>query len=203
MHARATPLHVTGDRQRAPDDPSTPDPTAERALVERACAGDLRAVETLYSIHVTRIYRWVMIKVRNPDEAEDITGEIFEKMVKALPNYEYRGVPFQSWLYQIASNQIKDHYRRSGSRPSTPIEDMDFADPQAGPEGLTEHRLVLDEVYEAVKKLPEAQRRVIELRFGADRSVRETAEILRKSENNVKVLQHKALDRLKKLLGGH
>ena len=185
----------------APDDSPTPNPAAERALVERACRGDARAVEDLYSVHVNRIFRYVMAKVGNATEAEDITAEIFVKMVEALPRYQQRDVPFQAWLFRIASNQVVDHYRRSGNRQARSLEDLDFADPKTGPDELVEMKRSLAEVFEAVKKLPEAQRRVIELRFGADRSVRETAQILNKSENNVKVLQFKALEKLRKLLG--
>jgi RNA polymerase sigma-70 factor, ECF subfamily len=179
------------------------DPEAERALVERACAGDVRSIDALFELHHRTIYRFVLGRIfGNHDDAEDITSAVFEKMVKALPRYEYRGRPFISWLYQIAVNEANDHGRRKQARPSSPIMDMDVADPHSGPEGLVEQRLMLGDVYEAMQHLPEAQRRVLELRFGADRSVRETAQILNKSENNVKVLQHKALERLKKLLGG-
>ena len=192
---------MIGEHRPVPDDPpTTPDSAAERALVERACSGDRVAIEALYDDHVDRIYRFVLAKVGNQTDAEDITGEVFIRMVEALPRYQWRGVPFQAWLFQIASNQVISHYRRNSSRPSTPIENMDFADPQAGPEGLVEHRLTLADVQTALKKLPEAQRRVIEHRFLSDMSVRETAQVLGKSENNVKVLQHKALARLQKLL---
>jgi RNA polymerase sigma-70 factor (ECF subfamily) len=195
---------VTGDRHPVPDEaPPTPDPAAERALIDRACAGDQFAVGALYDLHVDRIYRFVLFRVGGQhNDAEDITAEVFTRMVEYLPRYRWEGVPFQAWLFKIAANQVVSHYRRPGNRASTPIEDMDFADPHAGPEALVDHRLTLKDVYEATKKLPEAQRRVIELRFGADLSVRETAHALNKSENNVKVLQHKALERLKKLLRG-
>ena len=193
---------MTGQQRPVPDEqPAAPDPAVERPLIDRACKGDRLAIESLYALHVDRIYRFVLFKVRNESDAEDITGDIFVKMVEHLPRYQWQNVPFQAWLYRIAHNQVITHYRRASIRQSTTIDEMDFADPQSGPEGMVEHKLVMAEVFEAAKKLPEAQRRVIELRFGADRSVRETAQILNKSENNVKVLQHKALQRLQKLLG--
>jgi RNA polymerase sigma-70 factor (ECF subfamily) len=193
---------VTGDRRPVPDDTHTPpDPAEERALIERACAGDRFAIGALYDLHNERIYRFILFRVNgNHSDAEDITAEVFIRMVEYLPRYEWKGVPFQAWLFRIAATQVVSHYRRPSNRASTPIEDMDVADPHAGPDALVDHRLTLKDVYEAAKKLPEAQRRVIELRFGSDLSVRETAQILNKSENNVKVLQHKALERLKKLL---
>lgn len=193
---------MTGDRRPVPDDtPTPPDPAEERALIERACAGDRFAIGALYDLHVDRIYRFILFRVNgNHSDAEDITADVFIRMVEYLPRYEWKGVAFQAWLFRIATNQVVSHYRKPGNRAGTPIDDMEVADPHAGPDALVDHRLTLKDVYEAAKKLPEAQRRVIELRFGSDLSVRETAQILNKSENNVKVLQHKALERLKKLL---
>ena len=196
------PLHVTSEPLQVSEGSSTPSPAAERALVERACTGDVRAVETLYDLHVGRIFRYVTAKVGKVTEAEDITAEVFVKRVEALPRDQQRDVPFQAWLFRIASNQVVDHYRRAGNRQARSLEDLDVADPKTGLEDLVEMQRSLAEVFDAVKKLPEAQRRVIELRFGADRSVRETAQILNKSENNVKVLQFKAIEKLRKLLAG-
>lgn len=180
-----------------------PEPPDERALVDRARAGDRIAVGALYDLYVDRIYRFVLVKVGNTSDAEDITAEIFVRMIDAIGRFQWQaGVPFIAWLIRIAGNQVISHYRRTASRgPRTPIDDMEFVDPDAGPERLVVQKVTLEEVYESVKKLPEAQRQVIELRFGAGLSVRETAQALNKNENNVKVLQFKAMERLRKLLG--
>jgi RNA polymerase sigma-70 factor (ECF subfamily) len=192
---------VTGEPRPVPDEaPASLDAAAERALVNRACAGDQRAIETLYELHFDLVYRVVLGTVGNPVDAEDITGEVFIKMYEALPRYQWRGVPFKYWLIQIARNQTTSHFRRGTARPQRPIDDMDFEDTREGPEALVERKLTVSEVAAVVRKLPEAQRQVIELRFFANRSVAETAQVLKKSENNVKVLQHKAIQRLQKLL---
>lgn len=192
------------DRRPVPDDLSAPpEPSDERALVDRARTGDLRAIDALYTLYVDRVYRFAVTRVGSAEDAEDITAEIFVRVVEALPRFQWQpDVPFRAWLFRIANNQVISHYRRAGSRPTRPIADMDFEDTQLGPERLVEQKMSVDDVCEAARKLPEAQRRVFELRFGSDLSVRETAQILNKSENNVKVLQHKALEKLKKLLGG-
>jgi RNA polymerase sigma-70 factor (ECF subfamily) len=193
---------VTGDRRPAPQEQlSAPDPAVERPLIDRACKGDRRAIESLYEIHVDRIYKYVLFRVGHQDDAEDITGEVFVKMVEHLPRYQWRNVPFQAWLFMIAKNQIITYYRRSSARPSRPIDDLDFADPQSDPDALVERQLTVSEIYKAAQKLPEAQRRVIELRFGADLSVRETAQMLNKTENNAKVLQHGVAETEKLLKG--
>jgi RNA polymerase sigma-70 factor (ECF subfamily) len=193
---------VTGQRHPDAEAPAVTDRDAERALVDRARAGDRMAMGALYDLYVEKIYRYVLVRVNgNQSDAEDITAEIFVRMIDALPRFQWQDVPFLAWLFRIAHNQVISHHRRASARPvKAPIEDMDFADPKHGTDWLVEQKLLLEDVYNAAKKLPEAQRRVIELRFGAQLSVRETAQILGKSENNVKVLQFKAIARLQKLL---
>ena len=196
-------LAVIGERQPVPDEPSEPSETVDvRALVDRARDGDRLAIGAIYDLYADRIYRYVLVKVGNQSDAEDITAEIFIRVIEALPRFRWQDVPFLAWIFRIAHNQVVSHYRRSSTRTARSIEDMDFVDPQVGPETLVEQQLTLDDIHTAAKQLPEAQRRVFELRCVMDLSVRETATILNKSENNVKVLQHKALARLQKLLRG-
>lgn len=187
---------------QATDAMTEPDPRREREIVDRARAGDRGAMDALYDLYLDRIYRYVVVRVKNPSDAEDITAEVFVRVIEALPRFQWQDVPFVSWVFRIAHNQVVSHYRRVQARPTqTPIDDIDFVDQQAGPERLVEHQLTMEEVAQAAQKLPEQQRRVIELRFGAGLSVRETAQALGKSENNVKVLQFKAIAKLQKLLG--
>lgn len=194
---------MTSRRGDQTADPMTePDPRREREIVDRARAGDREAMDALYDLYLDRIFRYVLVRVKNPSDAEDITAEVFVRVVEALPRFQWQDVPFVSWVFRIAHNQVVSHYRRVQSRPSqAPIDDIDFVDQEAGPERVVEHLLTMEEVARAAQKLPEQQRRVIELRFGAGLSVRETAQALGKSENNVKVLQFKAIAKLQKLLG--
>jgi RNA polymerase sigma-70 factor (ECF subfamily) len=150
---------------------------------------------------VESIYRYVLVRVRHQEDAEDITAEVFVKVMAALPRFQWRDVPFLAWVYRIAHNQVASHQRRGLSRPvGAAIENLDFVDPGNGPDWLVEQKVTMEEVSAAIKQLPEAQRQVIELRFAAGLSVRETAQALNKNENNVKVLQFKAIERLRKLL---
>ena len=196
---------MTGERRLvAADIPSPPDAAEVRTLVDRAKSGDRVAFGALYDLYAERIYRYILVRVRNPEDAEDITGEVFLNVWSALPRFQWQDVPFLAWVFRISSNQIISHQRRAAARPSrTPIDNLDFVDPQHGPAWLVEQKVTLEEVGVAIKKLPEAQRRVIELRFAGGLSVRETAQALNKSENNVKVLQFKAIERLRKLLPPH
>ena len=108
-------------------------------LVRRAQAGDVAAVGDLYDRHHKAIFRYVQSRVHGKDLAEDLTGEIFTRMVANLPDYRPMGVPFRAWLYRIAHNLVVDHYRKEGGQVLVPL---DHADGLAGEEILTLHLLV-------------------------------------------------------------
>lgn len=193
----------TGERRLvAADLPAPDDHDDERTLVDRARTGDRVAMDGLYSLYFDRVYRFVLVRVGNPSDAEDLTAEIFIRVIEALPRFRWQDVPFHAWVFRIAYNQVVSHYRRGSTRAvRTSIEELDVIDTTEGPEAAVERQLTVAEVYTVVEKLPEAQRQVIMLRFGAGLSVQETAQSLKKSENNVKVLQHKAVAKLQDLLG--
>lgn len=183
-------------------DPLVPDEQEVRAIVDRARAGDRDALGRLYDLYLTPVYRFVLGHVGNVGEAEDITAEVFLRVIEHIRRFEWQDVPFTAWLFRIARNQVISHHRKHGPhRVNGFPENFDVEDGRPGPEWQVEYRLTADEVYRACARLAKAQREVIALRFGAGLSVRETAEALGKSENSVKVLQHKAIARLQKLLG--
>ncbi|MGQ9573307.1 MAG: sigma-70 family RNA polymerase sigma factor [Dehalococcoidia bacterium] len=174
----------------------------ERLLVEGARVGDEKAIADLYNLFFPRVYRYMLVRTGNVGDAEDLTEEVFIRALDALDRFEWRQVPFSAWLFRIAHNAVISHQRRDGARgrltslsPGLPVGTQ-------GPEEVVEARLALDEVMEATRNLPEAQRRVIALRFGAGLSVAETARALGKSEGNVKVIQHKAIVKLREMLVG-
>jgi RNA polymerase sigma-70 factor (ECF subfamily) len=193
---------VIGNRPQPPVEAvEMVEPPDEHALVDRARAGDTSAIEGIYELYVSRIYRYVLAKVGNPSDAEDITAEVFYRVIERISTFEWRDVPFSAWMFRVASNQVITHHRKHGNRiAGTPIEDFNFEDSQPGPDTLVEFSVTMQEVFAACAKLPEMQRQVIALRFASGLSVRETAAALGKTENNVKVLQHKAISKLQKLL---
>src|SRR6185503_2354602 len=123
--------------------------------------------EELYDRHVQRVYGFVSRRVGNRAEAEDITSAVFEQALANLPKFEWRGVPFAAWLIRIAANALADHGRRS-AREGAPPDAM----PDAGETDAIEQRAIL---FQLVDRLPDLQRRVIELRFGEEKSIREVA----------------------------
>jgi RNA polymerase sigma-70 factor (ECF subfamily) len=172
----------------------------EREIVERARSGDKEALGRLYDSYFSRVYRYVLARTGNPAEAEDVTEDIFVRMLGGIGRFEWKQAPFAAWLFRIARNQLVSHLRRNGARRSESQISESMVDD--GPDLLSqvEAKLSFDMVFEASSNLPNAQREVIWLRFGAGLSVGDTARVLGKREGNVKVLQHQAITRLRKLL---
>jgi RNA polymerase sigma-70 factor (ECF subfamily) len=150
----------------------------------------------LYEANFELVYAYVARRVKGRAEVEDLTSEVFRRALSALPGYEPRGAPFSSWLLRIAANAVVDRARRAKRRmPSG----ADLAPEPSEPERLdAEGRARL---FRAVGELPDEQRRVIQLRFGEERPIREIAVALGKSEGAVKQLQLRALAALRKRIG--
>lgn len=154
----------------------------------------------IYERFLPRVYRYVAARVGRPHDAEDVTAEVFVKMIKALHRYENRRVPFGAWLFKLARNEVVSFHRHSGGGPQTVGLEEGAAAFLSDPGEKAEQAALLREVREAMDALPEAQREVVTLRLVADLSVAETARVLDKREGTVKVLHHKALERLQRQL---
>jgi RNA polymerase sigma-70 factor (ECF subfamily) len=173
----------------------------ERKIIEAAQAGDLDAVASLYDNHINQVYRYALARLGNVHDAEDVAEEIFLKMLGGLPNYEWRKVPFAAWLMRIARNEVVSFARRNTRRSGDTELPDDLVDRgNNDPAEAAERVMALEDLRMAVKLLPEAQREVIILRFASGLSVADTAKALGKRENNVKVLQHKGMQRLQVLM---
>jgi RNA polymerase sigma-70 factor (ECF subfamily) len=168
--------------------------SATNAQIE---SGSLPAAEELYREHHEHIFRFIWSRVHEAPLAEDLTGEVFIRMVANLPNYRDRSVPFRAWLYQIARNLIIDHHRKESSVLGL----KDMADQDAvSPEEKVDTTLRLERVQRALEKIDPTQREVVELRFLAELSLEEVAVVLDKSVAAVKALQHRGLAALKTYL---
>lgn len=171
---------------------TTPDGVDEQALVEAARADPARFLE-LYDRHFHRVYAYVLSRAGSRGEAEDVTAEVFHRALANLDKYEWRGIPFAAWLYRIAAHELSDRRRDASRLAGAPASDA-ATDPQL------EAQVAL---FQLVERLPADQRRVIELRFGEGRSVREAAHALGRSEGAIKQLQRRALEHLRRGLEEH
>lgn len=167
----------------------------ERLLVE-AAQKDPRRFAELYDLHFERVYAFIASRVHQRDAAEDLTSEVFQQALANLPRYEWRGVPFAAWLMRIASNAIADRWKRAAREQGDPSPEA-FAEPDTAETGEIERRA---HVFRCVAQLPEVQRRVIELRFAEEKSIREIAREIKKTEGAVKQLQFRALQNLRTLM---
>jgi RNA polymerase sigma-70 factor, ECF subfamily len=165
----------------------------ERLLVERAKV-DADAFGVLYDRHVAGIYRFVYTRLRNAAAAEDVTAEVFVKALRNISRYQARGRPFACWLYRIAGNAVADHFRHE---PVSRELSEGLPDTATQVEAAAIRRLEIEELWRLVERLPRQQRLAMTLRFGEDRSARETAEIMGKSEAAVKLLIYRAVVRLR------
>ena len=183
--------------------PSLPAVSAEleRETVDRARGGDQQALADLYDWYMPRVYRYAVARVGNTTEAEDLTEEVFLKMLGAIGDFRWKDVPFSSWLFRIAHNHVVTHFRRNAQRGGATSEiSEDIVDWRHDLAAAVEDRITLEEVRRATELLPDAQREVIALRFAVGLSIADTARALGKREGNVKALQHKAVARLQKIL---
>ncbi|KKK58010.1 hypothetical protein LCGC14_3048740, partial [marine sediment metagenome] len=125
---------------------------------------------------------------------------VFLRVLDAIGRFQWREAPFSAWLFRIAHNAVISQRRKEGARGrSSPLSEALPVDSQ-GPEEMVANRLALNEVMKAADTLPEAQRRVIGYRFAAGLTVAETARAMGKGEGNVKVIQHKAIAKLREML---
>ena len=173
--------------------------TEERLLVERAIGRDAEAFGQLYDMHVVRVYRHIYYLVNSISEAEDLTAQTFLQAWEAMDRYENRGVPFVSWLLRIAHNLAVSHLRsrREGSQLHDGFVDQDRL---RDPEKVAERQADEERVRHAILKLGNEQRQVIILRFVEDLEYPEVAEITGKSVAAVRVIQHRALCALRKMM---
>src|SRR5579872_6101038 len=172
-----------------------PETTDERLRVEAAQRDPARFAD-LYEENFYRVYAYIARRVGERHQAEDLTADVFREALAGLAKFEYRDVPFVAWLLGIAARTVADHFKRSGREAGNPAEKAEPADP-----AQVERRAML---FQLVERLPEAQFRVIHLRFVEQKSIREIAEELGRSEGAVKQLQLRAIENLRaQMEAGH
>ncbi len=161
---------------------------AERRRIEAAQKDPSRFAE-LYEENFERVYAFVVRRVRDRHDAQDVTSEVFQQALANLPRFEWRGVPFAAWLYRIAANAVVDHLKKSSREVAMPEDAL-----AASEIDRVEERATL---FRSVHRLPADQRRVIVMRFAEGKSIREVAQEIGRSEGAVKQLQWRGLQTLR------
>ena len=166
----------------------------ERELVE-AAKRDPAQFSELYTRNFHAVYAYVSRRAASREETEDVTSEVFHQALANLPRFEWRGVPFAAWLMRIAANRLADRWRLNARETTLPPDD-ELSDRSMGE---MEQRAAL---YHHVDGLPDDQRRVILLRFLEQKSIKEIALELKRSEGAIKQLQFRALAKLRSHMEG-
>ncbi len=161
----------------------------ERLQVEAAQEDPARFAE-LYENNFERVYAYVARRVGNREEAQDVTADVFHQALAGIPRFEWQGLPFVAWLLGIAANVLSDRWQRVAKQQEVVTDDLE----QVGIKDDIEQRAML---YQLVETLPDDQWRVIIRRFVGQKSLREIATELGRSEGAIKQLQLRALQNLR------
>jgi RNA polymerase sigma-70 factor (ECF subfamily) len=167
----------------------------ERLLIEAAQQDPARFAE-LYEQNFDRVYAFIARRVRDRDSAQEITSEVFHQALANLGRFQWRGVPFAAWLLRIAANAISDRWKAGARESDLPDNELE----ERGVERAIERQAMLAKL---VDTLPEDQRLVVLRRFVEQRSIRDIAQELGRSEGAVKQLQFRALQTLKERVRGN
>jgi RNA polymerase sigma-70 factor (ECF subfamily) len=174
------------------------DENQERLRIE-AAQEDPNRFAVLYEENFPRVWAFVIRRVRDRAAAQDVTSDVFHQALANLKRFEWRGVPFAAWLYRIASNAVADHFARQAREAGSGERETENSVPASELEDV-ERRASL---FRFADRLPADQRRVLVMRFGEERSIREIASALGRSEGAVKQLQWRGLQTLRAKLSEH
>jgi RNA polymerase sigma-70 factor (ECF subfamily) len=169
----------------------------ERLLIEAAQKDPARFAE-LYELNFERVYAYIVKRVQGRAETEDLTAEVFHQALANIQRFEWRGIPFAAWLFRMAANLIWDRWHQSGRE----IADDDVIESaQVSPAEIeaVERRTTL---FRLVDALPAEQKRVLVLRFVDQKSIKEVAKEICRTEGAVKQLQFRALSTLRARMEG-
>ncbi|HUP27413.1 MAG TPA: sigma-70 family RNA polymerase sigma factor [Chloroflexia bacterium] len=175
----------------------------EQTWIERAREGDVEAVGYLYELYADRIYRFALFRLANHTDAEDVTEQVFVKMIEHISGFHWNGSgSFAAWLYRMAYNQVIDAVRVAKRHPEVDFETLQDRASEDGidPQTYAEQQDFLGQVKTCMEELTDLQLQVILLKYGADMSNAEVAEMLDRTVGTVATVQHQTLQKLKGLM---
>ena len=173
--------------------------TSDRELLQQIREYDALALATVYDRYAEPIYRYLYRYLGDTAQAEDLTSEVFLKLLSVLNTPRAPRDQIQGWLYRVAHNLAMDWFRQQAkdgglvSNEALPEEDN-------SPLAELEKRQARGQLRAAIRELTVDQQRVLILRFGQGCRIAEVSDLMGKSEGAVKILQHRAIRRLRKLL---
>lgn len=176
------------------------DRVEELRLLKLSQHGNEEAFAMLYRANVQTIFRYIYHRVGDVQTAEDLTGDVFVRAVRAIDAYTDQGKPFVAWLYRIANARVVDHYRRQGRRPAEGDIDARPIPVQPDLDADMLRSQAAAALRAAMQQLTPEQQHVIILRFVEGHRIEQVAALVGKTPNAVKAMQHRALRALAKRL---
>lgn len=173
------------------------DPAATIAAIT---GGDPTAMQALYDLYATQLFRYCLFRVGDAEAAQDIVQDVFVQAWHGLRTFQYRGEPaLVAWLHKIASNAVINYVRKRQRQPSVSL-NADGEWSQLSGADMARSICERLELRQAIKRLSPDQQHVVALRYFAGLSNAEAAMVLGRSEGAIKALHHRALLRLHQLL---
>ena len=177
-----------------------PDLQEEDRLLHRARRGDSDALREIYALYFPPIFRYIRLRVDDMQQAEDLTSDVFLKMLMAFKSRNAPRKTLRGWLFQVARNRMVDHYGKVQRFTTTTLEEWVPSGDDVNPEIQLMQSLTQEQARDAVQQLDFDQQEVIILRFGHSLNVRETASVMGKSASAIKSLQFRAINNLRRIL---
>lgn len=155
----------------------------------------------LYDQYYLQIFKYVFKRVKDNNDAAEITSDIFAKAIFKINNFKFKGFPFSSWLYRIASNEITDYYRKNQSSKYLRVteDQLNFLIDNSEDENIvkSDKEEKFSQIITSLGILSDDDLELIEMRFFEERSFKEMSEILGLTEGNARIKTHRAITKLK------
>lgn len=174
---------------------------SENEYLQLAKAYDLTAIAAIYDHFEAKIYSYIYHRVGNQSVAQDLTSQVFLRVLESIQIDRAWETSFTGWLYRIAHNLVIDHYRRRGRTTQVSLDDMsELRSKSESPEHAAERALAAERLRAAINLLTEEQAQVVTLRFLEGMSILEVAGIMDKTEGAIKALQYRAVSSLRRIM---
>lgn len=172
----------------------------EHLLLARARAFDQDALAEIHDTYYTPLFRYIAIRVSNREVAEDLTSEVFVRLLSALRDHTAPQKTLKGWLYAVASRVVSDYHRQRYRRPEVELTDT-YISHIEDPADAVDAQITWENLQHALTDLTPEQQDVLALRFGQGLPIQEVAQLIDKSEGAVKQLQARAVAALSRQLG--
>ena len=179
-------------------------PEEEQKSLIRKAKLNKKDFDKLYEFYYKKVLAFVRKKVTDPHVAEDLTGDIFEKIIKSIKGFQWQGITLSAWIFRIARNTVIDFYRRSNKRKGN-VSFEDYSQNLVSSDVSIETGMLQDEVqaklYDAIREFNDEDQYLIYYKFFAEMSNKDIAKLMKMSETNTGTKLHRVRKKLRKYIG--